>query len=86
MRSLHELCDQMTEWWHSGSPAAKTARTAFQTVAGFVLTAVGLQVVSALTVYQSSHVLDISGVWYDGIVAGVAAGLAYLMNRGKRTQ
>lgn len=55
----------------------RTCRTAFQVFIGVV----GMVVIAVLQDYATTRVFDWTMLWYQGIVAGIAAAVAYLMNR-----
>jgi hypothetical protein len=57
----------------------RAVRTIFQIASGFVLAAL----LVVLTGYQQTHVFDWSVLYYDGLVAGIAAVVAWAMNRPK---
>jgi hypothetical protein len=63
------------EWMSVG--IYKALRTVLQIIAGFV----GAALLVVLAGYQQTHVFDWSTLYFDGLVAGIAAVVAWYMNR-----
>ncbi|MFA6167786.1 MAG: hypothetical protein WC700_14290 [Gemmatimonadaceae bacterium] len=54
---------------------------ALRTVAQLFLAALGATLLVVLTGYQQTHIFDATTLYFDGVVGGLIAVVAWLMNR-----